>query len=358
MLRRPTGRPTGTGFTARSLLGLVVKAAFRGACLAVVLLPALSAVAHETRPAYLQITQVSKQVYDFQFRQPQIDGRFLGLTVVTACEMIGEAQHRITTRALESRWQADCRDMALQDAGVGVAGLDRTLIDTLVHITLLNGDVLNDILTPREWRLLPSNQSGIDFVPTYFVVGMEHLLFGLDHVAFLLLLMYLIRDRKKLIIAVTSFTIAHSVTLGLSALDLIVVPQKPVEAVIALSILVLAWELTRPREDSMLNARPWLLTFIFGLMHGLGFAGAMAEIGLPEGSAIWALALFNLGIEAGQLLVICVVLLAGLLLNLLLRHTRLTATLPGWSQQVPVYVIGSLASYWLIDRTSGILFGI
>ena len=344
-------------------------------------------VAHETRPAYLEVQQRSAEVYDFTFRQPQIGGRFLGLTVVSACEMQGEAQHRTTRATLESKWRATCQGLSIEEAGLGIAGLERTLIDTLVHVRFLNGKTLDRILTPRAWRFEPSEKRVVDFLPAYFTLGLEHLLLGLDHLAFLLVLLYLIRSYKKLLIAVTTFTLAHSITLGLAAFEWLQVPQKPVEAVIALSILVVAWEVTRrwglpqhsthspllssPLPNSLLPnsplpkhppaekeplilAYPWSLTFIFGLLHGLGFASALAEIGLPEEQSLWALLLFNLGIEAGQILV----LLGVLLCLAVVRAIGLPPLRQAWLSQIPVYVIGGLAGYWLIDRTSSILLGL
>ena len=340
--------------------------------------------AHETRPAYLEVQQLSAEVYDFTFRQPQIGGRFLGLTVVSACELQGEAQHQTTTATLESKWRANCQGLSIEEAGLGIAGLERTLIDTLVHVRFLNGATLNRILTPRAWRFEPTEKRVVDFLPAYFILGLEHLLLGLDHLAFLLVLLYLIPSYKKLLIAVTTFTLAHSITLGLSAFELLQVPQKPVEAVIALSILVVAWEVTRLRalpqdpadsqlpdsqllknppaeKEPLILAYPWYLTFVFGLLHGLGFASALAEIGLPEEQSLWALLLFNLGIEAGQIMVILLLLLCLALLRTglsQLRPTSLPQLRPTWLAQTPVYVIGGLAVYWLIERTSSILSGL
>ena len=373
----------------------------------------LPLAAHETRPAYLEVQQLSAEVYDFTFRQPQIGGRFLGLTVVSACELQGEAQHQTTTATLESKWRANCQGLSIEEAGLGIAGLERTLIDTLVHVRFLNGATLNRILTPRAWRFEPTEKRVVDFLPAYFILGLEHLLLGLDHLAFLLVLLYLIPSYKKLLIAVTTFTLAHSITLGLSAFELLQVPQKPVEAVIALSILVVAWEVTRLRalpqdrtnsqlpdnhlpdshplknppaeKEPLILAYPWCLTFVFGLLHGLGFASALAEIGLPEEQSLWALLLFNLGIEAGQIMVILLLLLclamlrAGLSQLRLadlpqlrptglpqlkptglpqLRPTGLPQLSPTWLAQTPVYVSGGLAVYWLIERTSSILLGL
>ena len=356
--------------------------------------------AHETRPAYLEVQQLSAEVYDFTFRQPQIGGRFLGLTVVSACELQGEAQHQTTTATLESKWRANCQGLSIEEAGLGIAGLERTLIDTLVHVRFLNGATLDRILTPRAWRFEPTEKRVVDFLPAYFILGLEHLLLGLDHLAFLLVLLYLIPSYKKLLIAVTTFTLAHSITLGLSAFELLQVPQKPVEAVIALSILVVAWEVTRLRalpqdpadnqlphsqlpknppvkKEPLILAYPWCLTFVFGLLHGLGFASALAEIGLPEEQSLWALLLFNLGIEAGQIMVILLLLLCLAMLRAglpqlrptglpqlrpaglsQLRPTSLPQLRPTWLAQTPVYVIGGLAVYWLIERTSSILSGL
>ena len=318
-------------------------------------------LAHETRPAYLEITQTDEQQYHFIFRQPRIAGRYLGLGVVSNCLMLGEMQHEAKTAALETRWDASC-EAGLFASGIRVSGLERTLIDTLVLVQLLDGSITNLILTPRE-PMLEATGGGIPFVPAYFGLGVEHLVFGIDHLAFLLALMYLLGNLKKLVIAITSFTVAHSITLGISALGFITVPQAPVEAVIALSILVVAWEITQGSEGSMISRYPWSLTFVFGLLHGLGFAGAMAEIGLPENSALTALLLFNLGIEAGQLLVVLLVLALTWLFNEGRRRMPSADALLGlgarnYLVRAPVYLIGGLACYWLAGRTLGLLGGL
>ena len=337
------------------MTGLSGKAPVSRSLLALLLLMVLvqdRALAHETRPAYLEITQTGEREYRFTFRQPQIQGRYLGLAVTSECRVQGEEGRQMTTAALETSWTAMC-EADLMGSGVRIAGLESTLIDTLVHIVFLDGDEMNVVLTPQE-PVLELSGGGVAYLPAYLVFGVEHLVFGIDHVAFLLVLMYLLRDLKKLVIAITSFTVAHSVTLGLSAFGLVFVPQKPVEAIIALSILVVAYELTRPREGSLINDYPWSLAFVFGLLHGLGFAGAMAEIGLPESSALMALLLFNLGIEAGQLLVMA---LAGTLVFLWQRSGVQGRELLGRLVYfAPVYLIGGMACYWFIDRTLGILF--
>ncbi|MBD3646290.1 MAG: HupE/UreJ family protein, partial [Pseudomonadales bacterium] len=176
-------------------------------------------------------------------------------------------------------------------------------------------------------------------------MGVEHLLLGFDHLLFVIVLMFVVRGIPNLVKAVTSFTVAHSITLGLSAFDLLTVPQTPVEATIALSIVILSLQAFQPGKGN-----PWPVAFVFGLLHGLGFAGALREIGLPEDTALWALLFFNLGIELGQLAIIAIVLA----LLFLSRQARLP--LPVWSRTAPLYLAGSVSVYWLMQRTAQILF--
>lgn len=311
--------------------------------------------AHETRPAYLEIQQLKGHQYSFVFRQPQLAGRYLGLAVASECEILEEPQQTLGRSSLEHSWTADCGDKPVTQAGLVVRGLERSLVDALVLIRSQDGSESSHVLTPNSPRLSEAG-GGLAFVPAYFLLGVEHLVFGIDHVAFLLALMYLLRSLRSLVIAVTSFTLAHSVTLGAAALDLVRLSSQPVEALIALSILLVAHEAAGGGQDSALKRRPWSLAFVFGLLHGFGFAGALAETGLPEGSALMALLLFNLGIEAGQLAIIAVV--AGAVW--LLGRAPLPRVAPGVSHAVshaPALAIGSLGGYWFIDRSLGLLLG-
>ena len=330
----------------------------------VILLATLAALgvtvsAHETRPAFLEIVEGEGGRHSFAFRQPQLAGRFLGLGVTSECEALGEPQQILGRSAVEHRWEADCGDLPLVRAGLRVRGLERSLVDVLVLVRGKDGTEAHYVLTPSA-PVLSERGGGLAFVPAYFLLGVDHLVFGLDHVAFLLALMYLLRSLRVLVIAVTSFTLAHSVTLGMAALGLAQLPAAPVEALIALSIILVAHEIAAGREDSLLQRRPWALTFVFGLLHGFGFAGALAETGLPEGSALLALALFNLGIEAGQLaiigLVVAALWLSGRLRALAAGGARLQP-LPQFAVLAPVYGIGALGGYWFVDRSLGIVLG-
>jgi hydrogenase/urease accessory protein HupE len=183
----------------------------------------------------------------------------------------------------------------------------------------------------------------------FATLGIEHILLGIDHLLFVLGLVLIVQSAKLLVQTITAFTIAHSITLAVATLGFVHVPGAPVEAVIALSILFLASELTRQRRgESGLTARyPWLVAFSFGLLHGFGFAGALAEVGLPERDITLALLVFNLGVEAGQLLFV-----AGVLALLWLGRRVIVSPPPRWLQDAPAYAIGSLAAFWLIQRVA------
>jgi hypothetical protein len=183
----------------------------------------------------------------------------------------------------------------------------------------------------------------------YLRLGVEHILFGIDHLLFVLGLILLVGGLGPLMKTITAFTLAHSITLGLATLGVVRIPQAPVEAVIALSIVFLAAELVRQgRGETGLTARrPWLVAFAFGLLHGLGFAGALSDVGLPPGDVPSALLLFNVGVEAGQL--------AFVVAALALVRAVQSLPAPAWRrlEGVSAYAIGSLAAFWVMQRISG-----
>jgi hydrogenase/urease accessory protein HupE len=183
---------------------------------------------------------------------------------------------------------------------------------------------------------------------TYLRLGVEHILLGYDHLLFVLGLMLITANLKMLVKAVTAFTAAHSITLAAAALGFVRVPPKPVEAAIALSIAFVALEIIRAREGKAgLAAKvPWIVAFVFGLLHGFGFAGALSEIGMPEKYISVALLFFNLGVEAGQLLFVAAVIAMAALVRIA------KVSLPRWAPLVPPYVIGSIAVCWMIQRIS------
>lgn len=301
-------------------------------------------MAHEVRPAYLQLTEVteqeSNQKFEASFRQPQINGRYLGLKLETNCESM-PISARLNEGALTEAFSLTCSTANLET--ITIAGLERTLIDTLVSIEYTNSESRELLINGDQPSIQLSNAT--PGVPVYLVIGIQHLLLGFDHVLFVIMLLYIIRKPFEILIVVTSFTIAHSLALVLSAFNVVTLSSAPVEAVIAGSIVLLAYE-NISKQPSLIKQFPVFVTFLFGLLHGLGFAGALAEIGLPENSQLVALLLFNIGIEIGQLAIIAAALA---LLAAFRSHNQPVLA------QLPIYATGSIASFWFIERSWQIL---
>jgi len=334
--------------------------------LAVALIASAPLAAHEVRPAYLQIVETAPERFSVLWKQPIVQDRRLAIDPVLPndCPPLGDPVPEVIGGALVQQWEVAC---ALDQGAIHISGLARTLTDAMVEIQRLDGEGLTALLRPNSPSLDlddPAPQ-----VAAYLWLGIEHLLFGIDHVLFVIGLVYLIPSRWALLKTITAFTLAHSITLALSVLELVQAPQGPVEAVIALSILFLARELLSPAEQrSPLTARrPWIMALLFGLLHGFGFAGAMAEIGLPRDQLAPALLLFNIGIEVGQLMIIAA-LLAFLSAARWVGLRPPTAVLQGVAQSGGtasvqlaridvglIYGIGVLAAYWTIDRVLGLL---
>jgi hydrogenase/urease accessory protein HupE len=223
------------------------------------------------------------------------------------------------------------------------------LTDALVRISFLDGTTFVRRLTPQEPAVrIPERQSGWSVAEVYFKLGVEHILLGIDHLLFVLALMLITRGTWLLIKTVTAFTVAHSITLAAATLGYVHVPSAPVEAAIALSIVFVAVEIVRASEGRIsLTARlPWVVAFTFGLLHGLGFAGALSEIGLPEGHIPLALLFFNVGVEIGQLLFIGLIVAATALIG------RIRVAWPRWAGLAAPYAIGSIAMFWVFERVA------
>lgn len=205
-------------------------------------------------------------------------------------------------------------------------------------------------LTPanRTYKV-PAKASPWQVASTYTRLGIEHILLGVDHLLFVFALLLIVNNTRRLIVTITAFTVAHSITLGAATLGFVNVPQKPVEAVIALSILFLAVEIIHGKQGRPGYAArwPWLVAFIFGLLHGFGFAGALSEVGLPERAIPLALIFFNIGVELGQLFFV-----TGIVAITLLMHELKQQVFLNRAETVVIYVIGGLSSFWLVERIS------
>lgn len=263
------------------------------------------------------------------------------------CAPVGQPSAEAEGTGMVVRSRIDCGTAGLVGATLAVHGLDAGGANALVRVELRDGRRAQAVLHAGASAFtVPERESVRDVVWGYLRLGVEHILSGLDHLVFVLGLIWLVTGARALVGTVTAFTLGHSVTLSLAALGFVRFPSALVEIVIAATILVLALELARPdaaERPGILRRWPWAVAFGFGLLHGLGFAGALAEIGLPQGEIPLALLSFNLGIEAGQLAFVGVVL--GLRAGL-----RTLPPLPRWLQQAPVHAIGGLAVYWCLDR--------
>jgi hydrogenase/urease accessory protein HupE len=310
--------------------------------------------ADEVRPAYLEIVDVSNPQntdnpvsFEVLWKQPIVENRRLPIEPIfpANCEMREVGPPTITASALIHRWQTTC---ALNQGEISIKGLSTSITDVLIRFVESNGTVSNFILRPANPNINLSKPSTTSV--GYLVIGIEHLLAGIDHVLFVIGLVLFIRNPWALLKTVTAFTVAHSITLGLSIYDVVSLKQGPVEAVIALSIVFLARELAQPPElrSILTQGQPWLMAFFFGLLHGLGFAGALTDIGLPEDALLSSLMLFNLGIEIGQLVIIALFLVIAWLWR---KATERLNLREAYLYSMAAYGMGIVATFWTIDRT-------
>lgn len=319
---------------------------------ALILAPA--ALAHEIRPAFLQVREIEPNLYDFLWKTPARGDMRLALNVIQPgeCANASEPRSMLVDGAVIQRWRARCEG-GLVGKTLAVENLAQTLTDTIVRIELLGRSPQTLRLTPDEpSAAIPDRQPWTDVAITYFRLGVEHILLGFDHLMFVLALLLLIRNVKRLVGAVTAFTIAHSLTLAGTTFGWVKLASAPVEATIALSIMFLAVEIMRvgAGRESLTAKLPWLASFAFGLLHGFGFAGALREIGMPEDAVAISLLFFNLGVEAGQLVFVCVVLFG------LTAWRRISLPSPAWAWRAPVYVIGVTSAFWFVERTAAMFY--
>jgi hydrogenase/urease accessory protein HupE len=316
----------------------------------VALLSALPAAAHEVRPAYLAVAELEPGRFSVLWKIPMRGDLVMPLATrfPDFCTPETPPSRVQSGAALVARWTMRC-ESSLVGQSVVIEGLENTLTDVLVRYEPLDGASQTARVMPTEgaW-VVPERASRWDIARTYLLLGVEHILGGIDHLLFVLALLLIVRGRWVMLKTVTAFTIAHSLTLAAAVLGLVRIPVAPVEAVIALSILFLASELAHSRQGrpGLTERAPWLVAFAFGLLHGFGFAGALAEVGLPENAIPLALFLFNVGVEVGQLLFIAAVV-AGLALL-----ARFNVRWPEWGWRVPTYAIGGLSAFWLIERVT------
>ncbi|HXQ74050.1 MAG TPA: HupE/UreJ family protein [Pyrinomonadaceae bacterium] len=320
------------------------------------LLPLASVQAHESRPAYLEIKQTSDTRYNVLWRTPVNSGMRLPVALRFPDEV------RNVTEPLVQELSDSLIERRLIEVNgfvgkrVEILGLQTTIIEVLVRLERLDGTTQVTRLTPSSPSFVVEALPGTSQVAAaYLGLGMEHILSGIDHLLYILAMLMLVKGWRRVILTMSAFTATHSLTLTAAALGWVHVPQAPVEACIALSILFVTSEIVRARQGhSGLTERwPWVVSFTFGLLHGFGFAGALSEVGLPQKDIPVALLFFNLGVEAGQLLFILSIFGIVMLARQATRRLRIPKL--SWAWRVPTYAIGAVAAFWFIQRTLAII---
>lgn len=301
------------------------------------------------RPAYLEIRQLGQDNYQVMWKVPSPgDGQRLSAYVQMPEGTIDITQPRVTQSngAWIETWQVKFEG-GLVGQEISIEGRAVGVTDVIARVERLDGSSQVERLKlafPRFTVAAPAGRAEIAW--TYLVLGVEHILGGIDHLLFVLALLLIVRGGKRIFFTVTAFTVAHSITLVLASLGWMYVPGPPVEAIIALSIVFVAAEAINVlRGQPSITARaPWVVAFSFGLLHGFGFAGALAEIGLPQNAIPIALLTFNVGVEVGQLMFIAVIL------SLSWVFTRIFPKPGDGLQWVTAYSIGIVAAFWTIER--------
>ena len=307
---------------------------------------------HALQPGYLELRLNGNEQYAVLWKTPASGGRPMAITaeLPERCEPRHPVEPAWDGSAYVARWTTRCVG-GLEGGIIRIGGLEETTTDVLVRFEFADGVGEARRLTPGNPSFtVPTQPSRLEILRTYLLLGVEHILLGIDHLLFVLALLLLVKGPRRVIATITAFTLAHSLTLAGATLGFVHMPGPPIEAVIALSIMFVASEIIRSREGKpgLTERYPWAVALTFGLLHGFGFAGALAEVGLPQDSIPIALLFFNVGVEIGQLLFIVSVFATIALSRRITR--RINVPQPAWAWAVPPYAIGSLAAYWVIQR--------
>jgi hydrogenase/urease accessory protein HupE len=318
--------------------------------LAMTLLVTQFAQAHRFAPSLLKVSEIGPDQYHMVWKTPAQGTSNVPLRPEwpSSCEVRNASPPQLEGTGKVSSWQLHCTDLGedgLVGDTLGISGLGANQASAMVMVALLDGRQYQEVLNAEQPEfVIPAQSSAGEVMSDYSLLGMDHIWSGIDHLLFVFGLLLLVGGGTRLLWTITAFTVGHSITLSLVTLGFFDYPVALVEFAIALSIFVLAVELTRTSRHDVLWRNPWWLAGGFGLLHGMGFAGALAETGLPQDNVPLALLFFNVGIEIGQIAFIAVVLALWYLLR---------RPLAAWQDRllpVPVYVLGALSAMWCIER--------
>lgn len=310
-----------------------------------------NALAHEVRPAYLQIKEVAHNRFSVLWKKPAVGEFSIHLMPRISNGLLSsapDAEYSTTAFVIERWTDRDVPRRSFEGAQLTIEGLDRTMTDVLLTAEFLSGLKIQTVIEPKrpEYRfhLEEMNNFGM---PAYLWLGVEHILTGFDHLGFVLALLMLVQGIRNLIRTITAFTIAHSITLAAAVLGYVNCNPALVESLVALSVFFVAVEVTRllRGHEGLTTRLPWLIAFVFGLLHGLAFAGSIAAVGFPPESIPFALFLFNVGVEVGQVAFVCGITLVRSIFSRVLLPSAF-----GLARWTVVYGLGISSSYWVLDR--------
>ncbi len=294
---------------------------------------------HEFSPAHLIIEEDEDFKYEVTWMYPIRNLGPVNLTLPNDCQS-NSLETFQESKYLSEKISLQCSD-SIKGKDIFIKGLS-ILNDALVTIKFLDGERYEGLVSVKDSKLTVPQE--VQVFPTgYFMLGVEHLIGGPDHLLFVFGLLFIVFGWQNLIKTITAFTLAHSITLGLSVLEIVSLPSATIEALIALTIIYLALEIKDERNN---KSTPWLMAFGFGLLHGFGFAGALSEIGIANEQLLLSLLFFNIGIEIGQLIMIPLFLISIWLLQKVKFNFSVT--------KLSSYAIGGMGSFWLIERVLGI----
>jgi hydrogenase/urease accessory protein HupE len=307
-------------------------------------------LAHESQPGLLEIRQLTTERWEIAWRAPIYYGRShpARLVLPDDWQPVGERTVQRLASADLHRQIVRVPTGTLDGSVIRFPGLEQTITDVFVRLSRLDGSEASQVVRPtRPEAVMRGERPWHVTAGEYLVLGFHHILLGIDHLLFVLGLLIIVRGTRMLVETITAFTVAHSITLGLATLGYASVPGPPLNAAIALSILFLGPEMVRAwrGQTSFTLRHPWVVAFCFGLLHGFGFASGLSTVGMPRAEIPLALAMFNIGVELGQLVFVALILLS-------YRAMRtLEFRWPRWAELGPAYVIGSLGAYWTLQRS-------
>ena len=315
------------------------------------------ALAHESQPGTLEIKQLAPDRYDVIWKAPIYYGKPhpARLQIPENWKNIVQPTERRMADAIIFRWVVEVGAKSIEGSIIRFPGLESTITDVYVRLIRLDSTMMTAVVRPtRPFVELRGERSWHATAGEYVGLGFYHILLGVDHLLFVLGLLLIVQGRMMLIKTITSFTVAHSITLAIATLGFASIPLPPLNAAVALSILFLGPEIVRSwrGETSLTISYPWIVAFVFGLLHGFGFASGLSTTGMPKAELPWALLCFNIGVELGQLAFVFIAL------ALAWSFRTLEIRWPRWALAMPGYTVGSLGAYWTIQRTVILIGGL